>query len=109
MSAMINPLGSERTGEWVSLHNRGSRKTSIDGWCLVDGQGREVKITGSVESGGAMRLKGRTLGTLRLSNSGGSLSLLDGHGCLIDYVVWSKPQIRRVEEGKAFLFDNQNN
>ena len=32
MSAMINPRGSERTGEWVSLHNRGSRKTSIDGW-----------------------------------------------------------------------------
>ena len=38
-----------------------------------------------------------------------NLSLLDNHGCLIDYVLWSKHQLRRVAEGKAFLFDNQNN
>ncbi|MCH8143006.1 MAG: S-layer homology domain-containing protein, partial [Proteobacteria bacterium] len=108
-SAMINPKGSESTGEWVSLLNRGNRKTKVNNWRLIDGHGREAIVTGSIESGGAMRLKGRTLGKVKLNNSEGSLSLLDNHKCLIDYVSWSKPQIKRVAEGTAFLFDNQNN
>lgn len=108
-SAMIDPKGSESTGEWVSLLNRGNRKTKVNNWRLIDGHGREAIVTGSIESGGAMRLKGRTLGKVKLNNSEGSLSLLDNHKCLIDYVSWSKPQIKRVAEGTAFLFDNQNN
>ncbi len=109
ISAMINPKGTEASGEWVSLHNRGDRKTSVTGWRLIDGQGREVTVEGSIESGGALRLKGSTLGKLRLPNSGGNLSLLDKRGGLVDYVSWSNAQLRRVAEGTAFLFDNQNN
>ncbi|MCZ6618469.1 MAG: DNA/RNA non-specific endonuclease [Gammaproteobacteria bacterium] len=108
-SAMIDPQGSERRGEWISLHNRGNRKTSIRGWRLIDGKGRVAELTDSIGSGESKRLKGRALGKVRLSNSGGSLALQDSHGCLIDHVTWSRPQIRRLEEGVAFLFDSQSN
>ena len=48
------------------------------------------------------------MGTIQLSNTGGSLMLYDKVGCLIDHVTWSKSQLSRLEEGTAFLFDNNN-
>ena len=106
---MINPKGNEKSGEWVSLHNRGSRKVTIRNWRLIDGHGRETTVEGGIRSGESLRLKGSQLGRVMLSNNGGSLTLVDNHGCLVDYVSWSKPQVRRVPEGTALLFDNQNN
>ena len=38
-SAMINPKGNEKTGEWISLYNRGNRRISLRNWKLVDGHG----------------------------------------------------------------------
>ncbi len=105
-SAMINPRGNEKTGEWVSLHNRGDRKINIEGWRLVDGQGREGVLTGSIDSGESVRLKGKSKGKVLLSNSGGSMMLFDKHNCVIDHVTWSKKQVARLEEGMAMLFAN---
>lgn len=106
-SAMINPAGDESRGEWVSLHNRGNRKTSINDWILVDGQGREGALSGSIGSGESARLKGSGKGKVKLSNSGGSLILYDNHGCLIDHVTWSRQQVARLDEGIALLFEGQ--
>jgi len=108
-SAMIDPKGRETTGEWVSLHNRGNRKTAIKQWRLVDGQNREVLLSGTIESGESIRLKGAALGKLRLPNNGGRLSLYDRDGCLIDHVTWSRAQVSRNEEGVAYLFDRETN
>ena len=33
-SAMINPVGNEQRGEWISLHNRGNSKISVKDWTL---------------------------------------------------------------------------
>ena len=106
-SAMINPTGNESTGEWVSLHNRGNRKKSVRNWRLVDGQGRVAVLDDSIDAGGSLRLRGRSKGKIKLSNEGGSLMLFDQHGCVIDHVTWSRPQIRRLEEGVAFMFDRE--
>ena len=102
-SAMIDPKGNERTGKWVSLHNRGNRETRIRGWRLIDSQGRVAELTDSIGFGESKRFKGCSLGKVLLRNSGGSLSLQDNHGCFVDLVTWSKPQIERVEEGVAFF------
>jgi len=107
-SAMINPKGNETRGEWVSLHNRGNRKTNIDCWRLVDGQGREATLSGSISVGESTVFKGRAKGKIKLANTGGSLMLFDKHGCVIDHVTWSKSQLNRIEEGTAFLFDRGN-
>lgn len=105
-SAMINPTGNEKRGEWVSLHNRGNRKTNIDGWLLIDGQGREATLTGSINSGESIKLQGRKKGKILLSNNGGKLMLYDKDNCLIDYVTWSKKQVRRAQEGIAIMLNN---
>ncbi len=103
-SAMINPVGDETRGEWVALHNRGDRKTSVEHWRLVDGQGRQGTLTGSIESGGSKRFKGREKGQVKLPNQGGGLMLYDDDGCLIDHVSWSASQVRRLDEGVALMF-----
>ncbi len=105
-SAMINPEGNEHRGEWISLHNRGNRKTSLRKWRLVDGQGREVVLQHSINAGESLRLKGPDRGKIRLSNAGGSLVLFDQHDCIIDHVTWSRPEVRRLGDGVAFMFDH---
>ena len=107
-SAMINPKGNEQRGEWISLHNRGNRKTSIKNWRLVDGQGREAILDGKIEVGQSAVFKGKDKGTIKLANDGGRLMLFDDHGCVIDHVTWSSAQLSRLEEGIAFLFDSGN-
>lgn len=107
-SAMINPSGSEKKREWVSLHNRGNTKIKIDGWKLIDGQGREGTLAGSINSGESIKLQGKNKGKVLLSNTGGKLMLYDEDGCLIDYVAWSKKQVSRAEENIALMFDNSN-
>lgn len=107
-SAMINPIGDERIGEWISLHNRGSEISDISEWTLVDGKGRKASLDGNINPGESLRLDGDAKGKIQLSNSGGSLMLFDKDKSLIDHVTWSKKQIDRLEEGIAFLFDNSN-
>lgn len=107
-SAMINPRGDEKRGEWVSLHNRGNRKTRIDGWTMVDGHGRKAMLSGCINSGESIRLKGADRGKILLSNAGGSLTLFDKDGCLIDYATWSRKQVSRLEEGVALMFPNSD-
>lgn len=107
-SAMINPIGDERTGEWISLHNRGNENTDVTDWTIVDGKGRKAILTGSINFGESLRLAGDAKGKILLSNAGGSLMLYDKDGGLVDYVTWSKEQLNRSEEGIAFLFENDN-
>jgi len=33
--------------------------------------------------------------------------LYDNHGCVIDHVTWSKQEIKRLDEGIAFMFDHE--
>jgi endonuclease G len=105
ISAMINPKGNEKSGEWVCLHNRSDRRVSVKNWELVDGQGRKVTLDGSINSGESLRLKGSKKGSVKLPNAGGSLMLFDRHGCVVDHVTWSKHDMRRIDEGIAYIFE----
>ena len=105
---MINPIGDERAGEWISLHNRGNDNTNVSDWTLVDGKGRKTSLSGIIKSGESLRLDSDSKGKIQLSNTGGSLQLFDKKDNLIDHVTWAKKQIDRLEEGIAFLFDNSN-
>lgn len=104
-SAMIDPRGRESRGEWISLHNRGAGRANLNGWTLVDGQGREAMIRGSIGAGESLKLRGRGKGTIKLGNKGGSLLLFDRSNRVIDHVTWSAAEIRRQGQGVAFLFD----
>jgi endonuclease G len=104
-AAMINPIGDEAQNEWVSLYNRGSDQIILDNWRLVDGQGREATINGQIQSGETLILRGSDKGKVKLANTGGSLVLYDDHNCIIDHVTWSRFDLRRIDEGIAYLFE----
>jgi len=104
-SAMINPSPDQQSGEWVSLHNRGSGKTTLKNWTLTDQKGRKAIFSGSIKSGDSLRITGRDKGKVILPNRGGSLMLHDDHGCLIDHVTWTGRDLRRVERGMAYMFE----
>lgn len=104
-AAMIDPKGNETRNEWVSLFNRGNRKVNLNGWRLVDGQGREATIKDSVEAGDMLKLKGRKKGKVKLPNNGGSLILYDDHSRIVDHVTWSRHDLKRIEEGMAYMFE----
>ena len=46
----------------------------------------------------------RVTEALKLPNEGGSLILYDDRNCIIDHVTWSKYELRRNEEGMAYMF-----
>ncbi len=104
-AAMINPVGDERKGEWISLYNRGDQKIRLKNWRLVDGEGREAEVNGEIETGDALRLHGAGKGKIQLANKGGSLILYDHYDCIIDHVTWSAHDLARISEGMAYLFE----
>lgn len=106
--AMINPFGNERKGEWVTLLNRGSETVWLNQWRLVDGRGRTATLDASLPPGHSICLDGDELGTIKLSNSGGSMMLFDASNALIDHVTWSKAEVNRLAEGVALMFDDRN-
>ena len=103
-SAMVNPQGKEAEGEWINLHNVGSSKIKLDDWTLADSKQRQATLKGDIEPGGSLRLDGSSIGTIKLSNSGGGLMLHDEHGCVIDHVTWSSHDVKRLDEGVAVVF-----
>jgi len=104
-AAMINPDGDEGKNEWVSLFNRGSKKVILKDWVMIDGESREAKVNGVIESGRSLRLKGSAKGKVKLANEGGSLILYDDFGRIIDHVTWSRFDMRRISEGMAYMFE----
>ncbi|WOR15568.1 DNA/RNA non-specific endonuclease [Hyphomonas sp. FCG-A18] len=104
-SAMIDPVGPEPEGEWVSIHNRAGKVVDLEGWFLFDGKGRFARLTGMVEPGHSLRLDGTAKGNIRLSNQGGSLMLYDNQMSVIDHVTWSRHDLARVGEGIAYMFE----
>ena len=106
-SAMISQKEEETDSKWLSLHNRSNREAQIGGWRVVDGHGNKVVLPDniSISAGESSVLKGNAKGNIRLDSPFGSLMLFDDQGCIIDHVTWSEPQIRRLEEGNAFLFE----
>lgn len=104
-SAMINPIGNERKNEWISLFNRSSRRINLKNWKIVDGFGRKTEINIGINSGEAVRIRGKKMGKIRLGNNGGSLMLSDDHGCFMDRVTWGQSDAKRVVEGLAYQFE----
>ena len=70
-SAMINPKNiPERSGEWISLHNRSNNNITVDGWKLIDGKNRKAFLNGTISSGESIKLQGAEKGKIQLSNNG---------------------------------------
>ena len=83
----------DRVGEWVELSNPGPSVVALDGWSLTSGR-RSLALDGALlEPGGRLRVgrDGHTpLQPIQLSNRGGTLTLRDPCGVVIDTVTWRR-------------------
>ncbi|MEL6681400.1 MAG: DNA/RNA non-specific endonuclease [Pseudomonadota bacterium] len=91
-AAMVNPVGPDHDGEWVTVINVSADPVVLDGWSISDTQRPPLPIAGTVESGMALRIG--PVAPLQLGNNGGTLCLFDADGCRIDRVRYRKDDVR---------------
>ena len=77
VSAMVNPKGTDKTGEWVELVSNVENEIDISNYELKDKMSRSMKLKGALIAGVRRRFKlNRTLsGGVQLGNNGGTISL----------------------------------
>jgi endonuclease YncB( thermonuclease family) len=96
VGVLVNPHGTERGAEAVTLLNTAAVPVDLAGWSLKDNAGVE-RLAGRIGAGASLRV---VLDQLELGNRGDRLVLVDAGGRIIDKVSWSSP----AAEGRTLVF-----
>lgn len=101
ISAMVNPMGTDRGHESVTILNISAQTLDLDGWSRLDERERRQRLTGSIEPSETLtiQLDGTSL---QLNNKGGTITLQDSHGLKVDSVAYSAAQAQ--VEGRPVVF-----
>lgn len=100
-AAMVNPDGSDRNAEWVSILNLQAVPQNLSGWTIDAGDpDRPFHLSGTLQPGEAVQFN--NLHPVTLTNSGGSIRLFDSIGDRIDRVRYSAKQGGR--SGRPIVF-----
>jgi len=98
---LVNPKGTEAGKETVTIFNTSEVTLDLDGWKILDTHDREDVLTGTVHSGHAFTIRLSGHGA-QLSNTGGTITLLNRSGLKVDGVSYSKKDARA--EGRPITF-----
>ena len=101
VAAMVNPSGSERENEWISLINLGATKVSLQHWKLTDHRGRVCDLQSDIEPGVAIRVQ--PVDNIQLSNSNGSITLTNSRGERVDRAFWIEAETRQQDVPVVFM------
>lgn len=102
LSALVNPKGKESGNEYVFLCNQNSEPYFLKGYSIQDNKGRQQKLGSvSIDAGGFLKIKLKAKG-VQLSNSGGSIHLLNPKGKTIHQVTYTKKEVSK--DGWMVLF-----
>ncbi len=102
IAALINPEGHDPGHETVTLINIGIGTQSLDGWRLVDRNGKQQLLGNSLLQPGEVIRITLPLNSVQLSNKGGKISLFNAQDQLVHSVSYSKSQAR--SSGETVLF-----
>lgn len=91
-TAHVSPDGGA-AHEAVSLANFEGSAINLTGWTLVDAAKRERKLSGSIPPGGTVVLRGTKLKPVRLSDTGGVLTLFNAQKHRIDCVDYTEKEV----------------
>jgi endonuclease G len=100
-AAMVNPTGKDSGNEWISLQNKTAESISLQGWKLQDQRGRSLLLQSSIIIDGDSSFTCHSISPVRLNNMGGTLTLYNAQGYLVDRVEYAKAH---VKEGVAVNF-----
>ena len=103
VAAMVNAPGTEAGQETVTLINRSDATVALDGWALVDDDGRAATLDGAIGPGEARRIRlPGTDGTALLGNKGGEIALRAADGTTVHRVAYQKADVG--PDGWSVLF-----
>ncbi len=98
-AALVNAVGDERRGEWISLINLSNDTVDLDGWRLGDTKRPAKVLAGTLGPGEAIRVQ--PVDPLMLANAGGVIELFDADGRRVDRVKYGRDQ---AASGRPVIF-----
>lgn len=105
LSALVNPKGSDRKRETITLVNVSDVVVNLTGWQVVGTNGKGFPLYRETLAPGEIRTLRITKDTAQFSNEGGIIRLVDNKDRLIHAVTYTQEQARA--EGKQILFFTQ--
>lgn len=101
VAALVNPIGKESGAESVTILNTSTSEISLKGWRIVCPGNDQVDFPDTIlPAGDTLKL---ILGNnARLVNKGGTISLFDAQGSLINEVSYTDSDAR--EQGRTIIF-----
>lgn len=100
IAALVNPKGTERGNEVVTLLNITPEAVDLTGWNLMDRSAAKLPLNGTLAAGGIVQFKG--VGKFSLANTGDTITLVNPQGEQIDQVPYTAAQAKR--EGYTLTF-----
>ena len=101
LAALVNPVGSDRNTETVTLINTSTDKVDLSGWALTDYDKRKHHLDGAINPGEVLQVPLVNNG-ISLENKGGTITLLDKQGIKVDGVSYTQEDLQK--EGKTVVF-----
>jgi uncharacterized protein YukJ len=89
--ALVNPVGSDKGNEWITLFNNTDRAVDLTGWTIKDSLKRSESLQGSIPPHSHLKVILSGDGAM-LTNTGGIISLLDRNGLKVHGVAYTKEQ-----------------
>jgi subtilisin family serine protease len=99
ISALVNPKGPDRGNENISILNTSTIKVDLKDWS-IEVKGRKEQLDGTLAGGEAktISLQGKSI---RLSNTGASINLMNSRSEIVHFVSYKK---KHVKEGIIIEF-----
>lgn len=93
IAALVNPKGTERGAEKISLLNISDHAIDLDGWTLDTAKRSQEKIQSQIIApGGFLSIQ---LTKLQLSNSGSTIRLLNAEDQLVHEVTYTRTEAKK--------------
>jgi hypothetical protein len=99
--ALVNPSGSEKGKEWISLFNNTLQAIDLSGWTIKDSLKRSEALQGNIPPHGHLQVILSGEGAI-LSNKGGIITLLNAQALKVHGVAYTKEQASL--EDRAIIF-----
>lgn len=92
VAMLANPTGPEKGNEWVEIENRSDEIINLDGFRLVDHKNRPEPLSMNIEPRQRLRIaiSRSTPNSMQLTNSGGTVSVINAKGDLVTKVTYPK-------------------
>lgn len=92
ISMLANPSGPEEGNEWVEIENRTDEIINLDGFQMVDHNNRPEPLSMNIEPRQrlSVMVSRSTPDSMQLTNSGGTIRIVDASGGLVTKVTYPK-------------------